>query len=208
MAPVNHNKLDQSKTIIQILHTILGNAYKDENDPSLANQDFGNDACVLVRYNETVEGATTNKVKMKNLHPNTEINPKRTVWRTLFPTDMRDFKVRITLSEFKEFLRTDATTADGQNKVADYYGVKELWTKRVDKSSSAMTSYVNLLKIVKMKSKTDNICISFWEGMHRHAAIMMSMLGVNITHDTKSWYKPNTLDTTAFSTYITRFSNP
>ncbi len=70
MAPVNHNKLDQSKTT-EILHTILGNAYQDENDPNLANQDFGNDACVLVGCNETVERATTNKVKMVHLHPNT-----------------------------------------------------------------------------------------------------------------------------------------
>ena len=207
MAPVNHNKLDQSKTT-QILHTILGNAYKDENDPSLANQDFGNDACILVGYNETVKGATTNEVKLKNLHPNTEITTKDTVSRTLFPTNMQDFRVHLSSSEFEDFLRTDATTADGRHKVADYYGIKALWKKIDEKSSSAVTSYVNLLKLVKMKSNKDNIWISFWEGMHRHAAIMMSMLGANITHNKKSWYEPNTLDTTAFSTYITGFTDP
>jgi hypothetical protein len=39
IALVNHNRLNQSKAT-QIAHTILGNAYKDENDPTLANQDF------------------------------------------------------------------------------------------------------------------------------------------------------------------------
>jgi hypothetical protein len=47
MAPVNHNKLNQSKAT-QIAHTILGNAYKSEDDLTLANQDFGNNTCVLV----------------------------------------------------------------------------------------------------------------------------------------------------------------
>ena len=47
MAPVNHNKLNQSKAT-QIAHTILGNAHKSEDDLTLANQDFGNNACVLV----------------------------------------------------------------------------------------------------------------------------------------------------------------
>jgi hypothetical protein len=35
-APVNHNKLNQSKTI-QIVHTILGNAYQDEQEVTIAN---------------------------------------------------------------------------------------------------------------------------------------------------------------------------
>ena len=208
MAPVNHNKLDQSKTT-EILHTILGNAYQDENDPNLANQDFGNDACVLVGCNETVERATTNKVKMVHLHPNTDItSDKVTVSRTLFPSDMQAFNLHISSSEFVDFLGTDATTADGQKQVAEYYGIQHLWTDTVDESCSAMTTYVNLLKLVKSKSTKDKIWISFWEGMHRHAAIMMSMLGANITHNTNSWYEPNTLDTTAFSTYITGFTNP
>jgi hypothetical protein len=207
MVPVNHNQLDQSKAT-QIVHTILGNAFKSENDPSLANQDFGNDACVLVGCNESVEGAITNKVTMRNLHPNTEIDSKHTVWRNLFPNDVVDFRERISSSEFKELLRTDATTHGGQNKVAEFYGIEELWTNRKQKSPSAMKTYIKLLKMVKTSSKSDDIWISFWEGMHRHAAIMMSLLGADITHNTKSCYKPNTLEKTAFSTYITGFINP
>jgi hypothetical protein len=39
MALVNHNKLNQSNAT-QIAHTILGNAYKSVDDPTLPNQDF------------------------------------------------------------------------------------------------------------------------------------------------------------------------
>ncbi len=71
-----------------------------------------------------------------------------------------------------------------------------------------MEKYIKLLKMVKTSSKNDNIWISFWEGMHRHAAIIMSLLGADITHSTNSCYKPNTLEKTAFSNYITGFIDP
>jgi hypothetical protein len=91
MAPINHNQLNQSKAT-QIAHTILGNAYKSEDDSSLANQDFGNNACVLVGCNNSMEGRESNKVTMRNLHPNTDTDSKHTVWRYLFPTDMKRFR--------------------------------------------------------------------------------------------------------------------
>jgi hypothetical protein len=50
-APVKHNKLNQGKAI-QIVHTILGNAYRDEHEPTIANQEFGNDACIIVGCND------------------------------------------------------------------------------------------------------------------------------------------------------------
>ena len=130
MAPVNHNQLDQSKAT-QIVHIILRNAFKSEKYPSLANQDFGNDACVLVGCDEeSEEGAITNKVTMKNLHPKTEIDSKYTVCRNLFPNDMGHFRKHLSSAKFKELLQTDATTSDGQNKVAKFYGIQDLWTKK------------------------------------------------------------------------------
>jgi hypothetical protein len=48
-APVNHNKLNQNKAI-QIVHTLLGNAYQHEQEATIANQDFGNEACIIVGY--------------------------------------------------------------------------------------------------------------------------------------------------------------
>jgi len=51
MAPVNHNKLDEKKTL-QIINTILGNTYQHENGLTRRNQDFGLDACVVVGYDD------------------------------------------------------------------------------------------------------------------------------------------------------------
>jgi hypothetical protein len=69
-APVNHNKLNQSKTI-QIVHTILGNAYQDEQEVTIANQDFDNDACIIVGYHDKLKTQPgKNRDVMKDLHPN------------------------------------------------------------------------------------------------------------------------------------------
>jgi hypothetical protein len=55
----------------------------------------------------------------------------------------------------------------------------------------------------------DNIWISFWEGMHRHAAITMSLLSANITHDSNNCYISKTLSMTSFCTSgIKCFANP
>ena len=50
-APVNHNKLNQNKAI-QIVNTILGNAYQSKNKITRQNQDFGLDACIIIGYND------------------------------------------------------------------------------------------------------------------------------------------------------------
>ena len=36
--------------------------------------------------------------------------------------------------------------------------------------------------------------ISFWEGMHRHAALIMALLNAKLSHDTNKCYVPNTLE--------------
>jgi hypothetical protein len=62
--------------------------------------------------------------------------------------------------------------------------------------------------MVKAYSKKDIIWISFWEGMHRHAAIIMTLLCANITYNTKNCYKPRTLEKGAFQDYIKGFTDP
>ena len=42
--------------------------------------------------------------------------------------------------------------------------------------SHSIQAYYELLQVVKRHSKKDNIYISFWEGLHRHAAIIMALL--------------------------------
>jgi hypothetical protein len=69
VAPVNHNKLNHNKTI-QIVHTILGNIYQSENEVTIANQDFGNDASLVVGYHcKTLQSKTTEQMEMRTLHP-------------------------------------------------------------------------------------------------------------------------------------------
>ncbi len=103
IAPVNHNRLNQSKAT-QIAHTILGNAYKDKNDPTLANQDFGNDACILVGCNDVLVNKPnkSNGVVMKDLHPNDE-EQKHNVYRYLFSPDIDSFTTYLSSDEFHAF---------------------------------------------------------------------------------------------------------
>jgi hypothetical protein len=49
IAPANHNRLLEPYTL-KIVSTLLGNAYQNENNPTVHNQDLGIDACVIVEY--------------------------------------------------------------------------------------------------------------------------------------------------------------
>jgi hypothetical protein len=44
--------------------------------------------------------------------------------------------------------------------------------------------------------------------MHRHAAIIMTLLCANITYNTKNCYKPRTLEKGTFQDYIKGFTDP
>jgi hypothetical protein len=89
-APVNHNKLNQSK-MIQIVHTILGNAYQDEQEVTIAYQDFGNDACIIVSYHDKLKTQPgKNRVVRKDLHPNDDEQQQK-VYRGLFPDHTNKF---------------------------------------------------------------------------------------------------------------------
>ena len=76
IALVNHNKLTPTK-MYQILHTILGNPYQEENKTARANEDFGNDASIIVGFHDNTlpKGKTTaNRTYMHFLHPDDEQN--------------------------------------------------------------------------------------------------------------------------------------
>ena len=90
--------------------------------------------------------------------------------------------------------------------VAEYFGVGELWGS--EKKTKTVQGYYDLLCMVKAYSKKDTTWISFWEGMHRHAAIIMTLLCANITYNTKNCYKPRTLEKGAFQDYIKGFTDP
>ena len=72
--------------------------------------------------------------------------------------------------EFKEILTTDATTEDGENKVAEYFKIENAWERLLEKwqqdnqNISGFKRYCELLFLVKSKSKHDQVWFSFFEG--------------------------------------------
>jgi hypothetical protein len=124
-APVNHNKLNQSKTI-QIVHTILGNAYQDEQEVTIANQDFGNDASIIVGYHDKLKTQPgKNRVVMKDLYPNND-EQRQKVYCGLFPDHTDKFTQLLQSPEFQQLIKMDATTSNGQQLVAEYFAVDDV----------------------------------------------------------------------------------
>jgi hypothetical protein len=54
-APVNHNMLNETIKTLQIVNTILGNAYQDKQEGTRQNENFGLDACVIVGFDNMTE---------------------------------------------------------------------------------------------------------------------------------------------------------
>jgi hypothetical protein len=75
---------------------------------------------------------------------------------------------------FKQFLSIDGPTEDGQNAIAQYYGVLDEWTAS-NHEDDHVNTYYKLLLLVKTKSKNNIVWISFIEGLHRHTAILASL---------------------------------
>ncbi len=74
-------------------------------------------------------------------------------------------------------METNATTREGILLVASHYDVKkfwEHWLSGTDQDDYAR-DYFMLLKIVKIFSNNKNLWISFIEGLHQHAAIVMCL---------------------------------
>ena len=74
--------------------------------------------------------------------------------------------------DFKEILTTDATTEEGENKVAEYFKVETAWKLLLEKwqnnnqNLTGFKQYYELLFLVKSRSKWDRVWFSFFEGMH------------------------------------------
>ena len=101
-----------------------------------------------------------NSIVLKPLNPNVGLEDD-TVKRKLFPTDEK-FHELVCSDKFKELIQTDASTEEGQQRVAEYYDVKEAWEKSMasQKSNDDMSpsdTYYQLLKAVKCVSKRDNV---------------------------------------------------
>jgi hypothetical protein len=53
IAPVNHNSLNEAKTL-NIVHTMLGDFCHGDEDKELHMENIGNDVCVVVGFNNMV----------------------------------------------------------------------------------------------------------------------------------------------------------
>lgn len=120
------------------------------------------------------------------------------VKRKLFPTDDRLHDI-VCGDEFQKLIQTDASTEKGQQFIAEYYDVKAKWEKSMAsrENMSLTDTYYQLLKAVKCVSEKDNVWISFYEGLHRHSALMLSLLSTtfNVTDNN---LKHKSLESTYF----------
>jgi hypothetical protein len=143
---------------------------------------------------------------MKDLHPD-EGGLCQPYHQGIFLEKEDNLAAILQSQQFQQLLKTDATTSEGQQNVAEYFEVEEQWETK--KQTNTLQSYFELLCLVKQTSTKDYIWISFWEGVHRHAAIRMSFLCANITYNTNSCYVPRTLTSCSFSTaQIKGYQNP
>jgi hypothetical protein len=74
-------------------------------------------------------------------------------------------------------LETNATTDEGMRNVARHYDVEKQWKSYLNSSreDNRAKDYYKLLYIIKTLSNCDLVWISFVEGLHRHAEIIMCL---------------------------------
>ncbi len=82
-------------------------------------------------------------------------------------------------------------TDEGQQAIANFYDVYDEWTTS-SHSRDRIDKYYELLHFVKTKSKKDNIWISFFEGLHRHAATIACLLCTKFNYE-NNIIKPGSL---------------
>ncbi len=91
---------------------------------------------------------------MKGLHPEqTELD--QLFYHGMFPKEITQLTTCLQTERFQKLLKTDATTNNGQEYVAEYFKVSEQWKNK--KETNTLPSYFKLLKLVKQHSKEDHI---------------------------------------------------
>ncbi len=83
---------------------------------------------------------------------------------------------------FKNFLMSDGTTKEGQDRIADFYQVTELW-KQMEKSECNYERYFKLLQLVKMDSPADYLWVSFVEEKRDGTIKARKVIGGNKQRD-------------------------
>ncbi len=112
-------------------------------------------------------------IGMHRLNPIQNVDDE-VYWVFLPPSD--DYYTHLLQDKnFKNFLMSDGTTKEGQDRIADFYQVTGLW-KQMEKSKCNYERYFKLLQLDKMDSPADYLWVSFVEGLHRHAATILALL--------------------------------
>ncbi len=117
---------------------------------------------------------------MVPLNPNVTLAEKDRLRRPLFWNDDL-LLTTVTSKKFEDLLLTDPTKQDGQDIIAEQFNITDKWAKvkrsgqEKGKFSDAASAYFYLLLTVKYQSNKDYICISFSEGLHRHALKLFSL---------------------------------
>jgi hypothetical protein len=107
---------------------------------------------------------------------NPQQKPDKAVTRNLFPPEDNYF-TQLFATNHREFLETNATTDEGMRNVARHYDVEKQWKSYLNSSreDNRAKDYYTLLHIINTLSNCDLVWISFIEGLHRHAAIIMCL---------------------------------
>jgi hypothetical protein len=109
------------------------------------------------------------------MNPQQRAMTEDTITKNYFPSKRESNKI-YSSDMFTEFLKTNAMTKEGLQQIASFYEVSDEWEKATIEQTFEIKHYVDLLLMVKKQSKKDHIWISFYEGLHRHAALMMCLL--------------------------------
>jgi hypothetical protein len=148
----------------------------------------------------------TNEIKigMHRLNPTHKVDDE--VFMGFFPLTVDYYDNLLQDKDFKLFLTSDCTTKEGQDRIAQYYQVEKLWGE-MEKSECHYERYFQLLWLVKTISPVDFLWVSFVEGLHRHAAIILALLCTKF--DYKNKYQPGSLSIQDFkATKIPHFDYP
>jgi hypothetical protein len=139
-----------------------------------------------------------NTITLIPLNPNASLSNNDTMPRQLFPKDKTLHDI-IKSDEFQKLLGTDATTEDGQYYIAEYYEVAKDWKalkkqgKEKGSIADAASAYYYLLKTVKSESKKDDVWMTFYEGLHWHSALILSLLSSTF-HIKENMFKNKSLN--------------
>ena len=119
---------------------------------------------------------------MHRLNPNHNVDDD--VFMGFFPPTDEYYTDLLQDKTFENFLMSDGTTKEGQDRIADFYQVTQLW-ENMEKSECNYERYFQLLMLVKTDSTANYLWVSFIEGLHRHAATILALLCTKFDYENK-----------------------